>query len=164
DGCRVVGWEPCYRPGTERVSADGVSLGFVINVIGDHAGRLQALEGAFSLATVVLAVASMLATDGQPTYGRSYQDGVVTSRNTFQKYYTQAELQQFIEAALDEDAYPAAPGVFYVFKDRAVEQTYLLSKCSDRSRVARARLATVTPLRTRRRENPVTTVKAESAE
>src|SRR5207248_7119981 len=107
NGFHAVGWDPYYRPESERISADVVNLGFVINVIEDHAERLQALEGAFALATDVLAVAAMLATDGQPTYGRSYQDGVVTSRNTFQKYYTQAELQQFIEAVLDEDAYPA---------------------------------------------------------
>lgn len=164
NGFQALGWDPYYRPQPERVSAEVVNLGFVINVIEDRAERVDALERAFALATEVLAVAAMLATEGQPTYGRSYRDGVVTTRNTFQKYYTQAELQQFVEAVLDEDAYPAAPGVFYVFKNRAVEQTYLLTKCSDRSRVARARLATVTPLRTRRREAPVKVVKAESAE
>jgi DNA phosphorothioation-associated putative methyltransferase len=164
NGFRAAGWDPYYRSESERISADVANLGFVINVIEDRAERMEALERAFSLTTEVLAVAAMLATQGQPTYGRSYQDGIVTSRNTFQKYYTQGELQQYIEAVLDEDAYPAAPGVFYVFKDRAMEQTYLLSKCSDRSRVARARLATVNPLRTGRREGAVRRVKAESPE
>ena len=145
-GFTVSGWDPYYRPDGVQSAADVVNLGFVINVIEDFEERIAALTSAYTLARGVLAVAVMLSSN-QPVNGRAYKDGVRTSRNTFQKYFSQTELQQFIEGVLDEDAYPAAPGVFYVFKDRSVEQRYLVGRTSDRSRVARARLATINYVR-----------------
>ena len=150
DGFTGSGWDPYFRADSPRHAADVVNIGFVINVIEDKTERVEALEGAFELANQVLVVAAMLGGPTEATAGRYFRDGVVTSRNTFQKYYSQAELQQFLELVLDHDAYPAAPGVFYIFKDRAVELAYLLEKSSDRSRVARARLASVTGFRPRR--------------
>jgi DNA phosphorothioation-associated putative methyltransferase len=136
----------------------------VVNVIEDKLERIEALEAAFGLAKEVLSVSAMLATTNQGLVGRCYRDGVITGRSTFQKYYTQGELQQFIEQVLDHDAYPAAPGVFYVFKDRAVEQSYLISKSANRSRVARARLGTIVPLPTPRRAKSAPIVPIESDE
>jgi DNA phosphorothioation-associated putative methyltransferase len=163
-GFSAAGWDPYFRPDGEQIVADVVNLGFVINVIEDRDERIQALENAFALASDVLAIAAMLATESHSKLGCSYRDGIVTRRNTFQKYYTQAELQQFIEAVLDQDAYPAAPGVFYAFKNRFLEQTYLLNKSSDRSRVARARLAIVSPIRPPRPKELVKPAKVESEE
>ena len=65
--------------------------------------------------------------------GRPYGDGYLTSRNTFQKYFSQGELQNFIESVLDEQAIPVGPGVFFVFKDRYLEQQFLSSRQSDPS-------------------------------
>jgi DNA phosphorothioation-associated putative methyltransferase len=141
-GYSGAGWDPYFKPDDVRQQAHIVNLGFVINVIEDLEERIEALQGAYSLAQGVLAVAAMLSSN-EPASGRAYKDGIRTSRNTFQKYYTQSELQQFIEGVLDEDAYPVGPGIFYVFRDRAVEQGYLLERTSDRTRVARSRLATV---------------------
>lgn len=139
-GFQGTGWDPHFRPGAERVAAEVVNLGFVINVIENREERVQAVEVAYALSTRVLAVSAMITASG-PSYGRSFSDGILTSRNTFQKYYTQTELQQFVESTLQEDAYPAAPGVFYVFRDRAAEQRYLVNRTQNRSRVARARMA-----------------------
>jgi DNA phosphorothioation-associated putative methyltransferase len=157
------GWDPYYRPDSERQRADIVNLGFVINVIEDREERIAALQGAFELAKGVLAVAAMLSRN-EPVAGEAYRDGVRTGRNTFQKYYTQAELQQFIESVLDEDAYPAGPGIFYVFRDSALEQSYLLQRTSDRSRVARSRLAAITVVRAPRPERIAAPKKSESAD
>jgi DNA phosphorothioation-associated putative methyltransferase len=147
-GFNASGWDPYYRPEEARTPADVVNLGFVINVIEDIEERMDALTSAFGLARSVLAVASILSfNSNQPVHMRPYKDGVRTGRNTFQKHFTQTELQQFIEGVLDEDAYPAGPGVFYVFKDRTVEQRYLVGRTSDRSRMQRARLATINYVR-----------------
>ena len=69
--------------------------------------------------------------------GRPYGDGYLTSRNTFQKYFSQGELQNFIESVLDEQAIPVGPGVFFVFKDRYLEQQFLSGRQSDPSRAPR---------------------------
>ena len=143
-GYTANGWDPYFCPHVACIPAQVINLGFVINVIEDLEERIQALERAFSLAGHVLAVGVMLTSAEQRNGGRCYRDGVVTSRATFQKYFTQSELQQFLEAVLDLDAYAAAPGVCYAFKDRTVEQTYLLRKSGDHSRIARSRLASVT--------------------
>ena len=43
-------------------------------------------------------------------------NGIITSKNTFQKYYTQRELRDYIASTLSIEPVPACPGVFYVFK------------------------------------------------
>lgn len=126
-GYRCSGWDPHFRPDAECIPGDVVNLGFVINVIEDYEERVRALESAYAVTRRVLAVSAMLATNGLERFS-SYRDGVVTRRATFQKYYGQGELQHFLELVLGEDAYSAAPGVFYVFKDRELEQRYLLRK------------------------------------
>ena len=139
-GIEGAGWDPYFRNEAPRVPAAVVNIGFVINVIENRDERADALLRAFDLTTNVLAVAAMV---GNPAegYGRRFADGVITRRNTFQKFYTQIELQHFIESTLDEDAYPAAPGVFYVFQDRCAEQSYLSAKSSNRTRVAQASIS-----------------------
>lgn len=147
NGFRCAGWDPHYRPDAARESAEVVNLGFVINVIEDHEERADALVSAYALATRVLSVAAMLTTNVVEKFS-AYKDGVITRRSTFQKYYSQSELQHFIETVLGEDAYSAAPGVFYVFRDRDLEQRYLLQKARGGSRHAAAHLI-VNPVRVR---------------
>jgi DNA phosphorothioation-associated putative methyltransferase len=164
-GINASGWDPYYRPAEDRRPADVVNLGFVINVIEDLEERMDALTSAFALAHRVLAVAAILSfNSNQPAHVRPYKDGVRTGRNTFQKHFTQSELQQFIEGVLDEDAYPAAPGVFYVFKDRTIEQQYLVSRTSDRSRLERARLATINLVRAPKAPRQAAPKKSETPE
>ena len=95
NGIPVRGWDPYYAPEEAKCEADVVNLGFVINVIEDFEERAAALRGAYALTKKVLAVAAMLRSQEVPA-GRPYRDGFLTSRNTFQKYYSQAELGGFI--------------------------------------------------------------------
>ncbi len=138
------------------MESDVVNLGFVINVIENFDERIGALINAFRLTRQVLAVSTMLKSEGHT--GRPFRDGVITCRNTFQKYFTQAELQQFIESVLDESATPVAPGIFYVFKDRAIEQHFYSKRMGSRSRIARAALPVVDSARiSRKRTSPPST-------
>jgi DNA phosphorothioation-associated putative methyltransferase len=143
-GFPAAGWDPHYCPDNERTSADIVNLGFVINVIEDFDERCEAIEKAFALTEKLLVVAGLIGVP--PSAGvRRHTDGVITSRKTFQKYYSSGELLQFVSAVLDQDALPAAPGVVYAFKDRAMETNYLVQRYSSRNRVARALLPSVSP-------------------
>jgi DNA phosphorothioation-associated putative methyltransferase len=135
-GYQGSGWDPYFRPEGDKQRAHIVNIGFVINVIEDRDERIDALIGAYSLAEYVLAVAAMTTSQGRQP-GQAFRDGVLTSKRTFQKYFTQAELQQFIETVLDEDAYPAGPGIFYVFKNRLIEQQYLMARSANRTRTSR---------------------------
>jgi DNA phosphorothioation-associated putative methyltransferase len=124
NGIDASGWDPHFRPGVVLCTADTVNLGFVINVIETLDDRVEALRDAYGCANGVLAIAAMLASQ-QPPEGRVHGDGYLTSRNTFQKYFTQVQLRDFIEHVLDESAIAVGPGVFFVFKDKGLEQRFL---------------------------------------
>ncbi len=116
--------------------------------------RIEALQGAYALTQGVLSVSAMLWSTGAAK-GRPYGDGYLTSRNTFQKYFSQGELQNFIESVLDEQAIPVGPGVFFVFKDRYLEQQFLSGRQSDPSRAPRLLAARATLPRALRAARPI---------
>ncbi|CAH7384264.1 conserved hypothetical protein [Vibrio chagasii] len=127
-GLDVLGWDPNFQPDNDKVNSSIVNLGFVLNVIEDQDERLEALLGAWELADKFLVVSVMLANENYIAQFKPYKDGVITSRNTFQKYYAQSEIKAYIERSLQEDAITVAPGIFYIFKDKLEEQQYLQSK------------------------------------
>ncbi|MDX1766245.1 MAG: DNA phosphorothioation-associated putative methyltransferase, partial [Candidatus Saccharimonadales bacterium] len=86
------------------------------------------LLGAWELTQTLLVVSAMLASDDFIAQFKSYRDGVITSRNTFQKYFNQSELRGFIERTLDETPLAIAPGIFYIFKDKQEEQRFLSNR------------------------------------
>jgi DNA phosphorothioation-associated putative methyltransferase len=126
-GFNAGGWDPHFLPDGKRTPADIVNLGFVINVIEDMDERIQALECAFALTRRILVVSVMLYTNAVPA-GKPYRDGYLTQRNTFQKYFSQNELKEFVEVVLNRDAIPVAPGIVYVFADRQAEQRFLFGR------------------------------------
>lgn len=127
-GLDALGWDPNFQPDNDKSNSDIVNIGFVLNVIEDQDERLDALLGAWELADKLLVVSVMLANENYIAQFKSYKDGVITSRNTFQKYYAQSEIKAYIERSLQEDAITVAPGIFYIFKDKLEEQQYLQSK------------------------------------
>lgn len=124
-GLEALGWDPNFCPDAEKQTSDIVNIGFVINVIEDQIERSEAIIGAWQLCTKLLVVSAMLANDSYISQFTPYKDGVITSRNTFQKYYAQAELKGYIERVLDENAIAIAPGIYYVFRDKIEEQRFL---------------------------------------
>jgi DNA phosphorothioation-associated putative methyltransferase len=121
------GWDPYHAKDGKIREADIVNLGFVINVIEDKAERLDALVNAYTLSRKLLVVSVMLENDFRAG-GRSFSDGIVTSRGTFQKYFTQQEIREYIEKNLDEDAIPVGPGIHYVFRDKDLQDSFLKNK------------------------------------
>ncbi|MEP4624767.1 MAG: DNA phosphorothioation-associated putative methyltransferase [Tateyamaria sp.] len=129
DGYTVEGWDPHYRPDPSTLKKSQVTnLGFVLNVIEDPEERAEALKRAFSLTEVCLAVSVMLYGKADLSGARPYRDGYLTSRKTFQKYFTQAELRDFISSVLNVEPLAVGQGVFLVFRDELEEQRYLLRR------------------------------------
>lgn len=132
NGVDATGWDPHFAADSDKRIADLVNIGFVINVIEDIDERVEALRGAYEHTRGVLAVAAMLSSQSVPE-GRQFRDGYMTSRNTFQKYFTQAQLRDFIEHTLEEIAIAAGPGVFFVFRDKDLEQQFLSRRYGHRA-------------------------------
>lgn len=137
------GWDPAYRPDCSRQEADVVNLGYVVNVIEDRAEREQTLQAAWQLARSVLAVAARISVDGEGDGEFEFGDGVITRIQTFQKYFTQNELRTYIEQTLGTEAVSAAPGVFYVFKDQGLRESFSASKYRRRSIAPRRRVSEI---------------------
>ena len=127
-GIPVTGWDPHYASDVPLEPADIVNLGFVLNVIEEPRERLQAVRRAFELARQCLAVAVMVVGKADTSGLRAYRDGFLTQRGTFQKYYRQEEIKAFVDHALDMEAIAVAPGIFFIFRDKILEQRFLLDR------------------------------------
>lgn len=142
NGFAAHGWDPHYAADQPTLEADVVNLGFVVNVIEDPAERVDALHKAFRLARQVMSVSVMLY--GSESAGRPFRDGFITSRNTFQKYFSQSEFKDYVEQVLHQEAFMAGPGVAFVFADKDCEQRFNAGRYRTRGIAARL-LATRTP-------------------
>ena len=132
-GLDVDAWDPVYRSDAVKRKADIVNLGYVVNVIEDRTERNRVLQDAYQHSKKVLVISAMIAGEVTISQFKPYKDGVITLRNTFQKYYSQSELRSYIETTLEEIAIAAGPGIFLVFRDKVEEQLFL----SERQRVRR---------------------------
>ncbi len=139
-GYESAGWDPYYRSDESLVAADVVNLGYVINVIESQAERREALINAWELAGQVLIVAAQVLI-AQGNSQIAYGDGVITSRNTFQKYYDQEELKLYIDQVLGVDAVPGGLGIYFVFRDEAQAQSFRASRFRSRVSVPKVQLA-----------------------
>ena len=131
-GFTSSGWDPYYRPDTEIKSADIVNLGYIINVIEDIAERRQALIKAWELTREVLIVSAQVLVDDRRRGLVAYGDGVVTNRNTFQKYYEQEELKLYIDQVLEVESIPAGLGIYVVFRHEAQAESFRASRIYSR--------------------------------
>ncbi len=124
-GYAADGWDPVHRPDANKAEADVVNLGYVLNVIEDPAERLDTLVDAFRHTRRLLVVSALINETVDTGRARQYGDGVLTRANTFQKFFEQQELQQYIEDALDSTAVPVSLGAFYVFRDPVEQQDFI---------------------------------------
>jgi DNA phosphorothioation-associated putative methyltransferase len=122
------GWDPYYFPENEIHPADIVNLGYVINVIECLQERREALLQAWALARKVLIVAARVLPVERGKGDLPYGDGIITSRDTFQKYYDQQELKNYIDSILGVDAIPVEPGICFVFCYENDAQTFRASR------------------------------------
>ncbi|MCC0176616.1 DNA phosphorothioation-associated putative methyltransferase [Waterburya agarophytonicola K14] len=127
-GYRSAGWDPFYRPDAKLESADIVNLGYIINVIEDLVERRQTLIDAWELTQKVLIVSAQVLVDDRRRGLIAYGDGIVTNRNTFQKYYEQEELKLYIDQVLEVDSIPAGLGMYVVFRHEAEAESFRASR------------------------------------
>jgi DNA phosphorothioation-associated putative methyltransferase len=127
-GYQVNGWDPSYRKEAKPSSADVVNLGYVVNVIEDRAERADALKRAWDLAQNLLVVSARLTWDARDLGGRPHSDGIVTRTGTFQKFYEQIELSEWVHQVLGVRPVAAAPGIFYVFRHETDAEQFLSNR------------------------------------
>ena len=137
-GYNAIGWDPIHRPHTTPMRAPIVNLGYVVNVIEDVDERREVLHRAWELAQKLLIVSARLGLDRRRLRdSRDFSDGCITSRGTFQKFFNQRELREWIERILNVNATSAAPGIFYVFRDEHTRSRFIASRYRRRSSTTR---------------------------
>ena len=127
-GIAVAGWDPAFFPEEKRKPAAIVNLGYVVNVIEDPEERVVVLAAAWGLTRKVLIVSARLDWETTDAAVDFQSDGIVTGKRTFQKFFTQDELRQWIERAVGRRPVAAAPGVFYVFRDETDEHSFAVNR------------------------------------
>ena len=137
-GFTSAGWDPVHRPDEPLQSAPVVNLGYVVNIIEKAAERQDVLRRAWCLTEQVLIVSARLAMDSR-FHGEAhdYADGYLTSRGTFQKFFEQQELRNWIDQNIGVSSVAAAPGVFYVFRDDQKRSAFVASRYRRRLAVPR---------------------------
>jgi DNA phosphorothioation-associated putative methyltransferase len=140
-GVSCNGWDPAFQPDSAKLESDVVNIGYVINVIENPAERDQALLSAWKLTKRVLVVSSLTQVYGRGKQCVEFGDGIITRLDTFQKLFGQAELRTYIQQLTGADAWPAGIGIFYVFKDESLKQSYLLNRYRRRPSVPKMRLS-----------------------
>ena len=133
------GWDPHFKKDHPKIESDIVNLGFVLNVIEDFKERVEAMQGAYSLARGLLVIAVIIENNNS-SLGKTFRDGIITKKETFQKYFTPNEIKDFVEENLQEEVVAVAPGVYFVFKDKIIEQDFLLNRVRSSSSYYRKRL------------------------
>lgn len=139
-GYESSGWDPYYSPDTPLKKAEIVNLGYIINVIECQQERRQALVKAWELTEGVLIVAAQILIDDRDRGIVAYGDGIITNRNTFQKYYEQEELKTYIDQVLEVDAIPIDVGIYFVFRDETQAESFRASRF--RSRLTSPKICT----------------------
>ncbi len=142
-GINCDGWDPAWRQEGPKLAAEVVNLGYVLNVIEDLDERTATLRDAWNLCQKVLVVAARIVVGGFGKAEVEYGDGIITRIGTFQKFYTHAERREYLETTLGSEAFPAAPGVFYLFRDETLRQQYLTNRYRRRSAAPRRRISEV---------------------
>ena len=138
-GYTCEGWDPYYFPEVARQPADIVNLSYITNVIEDPEERDRALSQAWELTGQVLIIAAQILVNdlrGVLAYG----DGILTKRNTFQKYYQQVELKEYIDRVLTVDAIPIGLGIFLVFRDESQAESFRAARLYTRMTTPRVRV------------------------
>jgi DNA phosphorothioation-associated putative methyltransferase len=128
EGHKAHGWDPQHAPDGSLEAAQVVNLGYVVNVIERAVERRDALLHAWSLAQRVLIVTTRLTFDMLGQELRPFEDGYLTNRGTFQKFYDQVELRDWIAASVGAQPVAAAPGMFYVFRKAADRESFVASR------------------------------------
>lgn len=142
-GYSANGWDPVYQPDSLLQSTDIVNLGYVINVIENYDERCETLRAAWQLTKKVLIVSARMVYETDTSACKEYNDGFVTQRNTFQKFYTQNELRDWIHSTLQEEPVAIAPGIYLMFRDESMRQAFIASRFRSRAFAPRPRISDI---------------------
>lgn len=127
-GYEANGWDPAFQPDAQKLKAQVVNLGYVLNVIEKPLEREDALKKAFELAEHVLCVSTLVAGEETSAHSRAYSDGYVTKSGTFQKFFEPGELEGLIERCLECEPVTLSFGICLAFRTIEEREVFLSNR------------------------------------
>lgn len=124
-GVAADGWDPYFAPDVPLAERDVVLLTYVLNVIEDSEERRDVISKAWQLATRVMVVSCRLTWELSSVKGDESGDGIVSSRNTFQRFFTPSEIRKIVEEITRRRCVSPVPGVVYAFRQDEDRFAYL---------------------------------------
>lgn len=124
-GFDVVGWDPYYAADVPLAERQAVLLNYVLNVIEDARERRSTLKAAWELTERVLVVSTRLKWESNAVKGEVVGDGILSGRNTFQHFFSPAELRNLVETVTGTKCVSPVPGVVYAFRHDSDRFAYL---------------------------------------
>lgn len=114
----AFGYDKYYHPFMPKGIFDVVMLSYVLNVIPDKQERIDVLKQAWDKTDSVLVVSVRMYEHMDYNYNWTpYNDGFVTSANTFQHYYRQGEIEQlFLEHTSVNNWKKLGEGIYALYK------------------------------------------------
>ena len=127
-GFDASGWDPVHFPEEAVTETPVVNIGYVVNVIERATERVEVLRRAWALATRFLIVSARLFDELRGDPGVPNGDGYLTSIGTFQKFYTQLELRDWVESIVGTAPVALGRGVFVAFRYAEDRQSFLTER------------------------------------
>ncbi len=131
-GYNCTGWDPVHKQDGKKSISDVVNVGFVLNVIENPEERIEVLHDAYNLTKKLMVVTTLLTNDMTASNPTPFKDGYLTNRNTFQKYYEQSELQQFLRTLLIHLQFQQVLVYFMFLKIQLQGKVFLLTGANER--------------------------------
>lgn len=126
-GVDAHGWDPAHAPDQPKRTADVVNLGYVLNVIESPRERVDVLTDAWQHARRACVISALVQIDGAPK-ATAFGDGVLTSRDTFQKAFAQDELEGFIRRHLGLEPVALGLGIFAAIRSEAERTAFIAAR------------------------------------
>lgn len=124
-GIAVRGWDPHYRPDPAPAQADVVLLTYVLNIIEDIDERKATLLTALGLARRCLVASTRMRWEESSVRGDDHNDGVLTSRGTFQALHRPEEFRLWTRMITSVRPVSPCPEVVYLFTDTAAQTDHI---------------------------------------
>jgi len=124
-GIAASEWDPYFSADRPPVPHDVVLVTYVLNVIESSSEREQTLRKAWGCARRALVVSTRLTWDARRVRGDATEDGILTSRGTFQHLFQPSELRAYVEQVTGAKCVSATPGVVYAFREDTDRLAYL---------------------------------------
>lgn len=111
-GINAIGFDPYYYPQFELIQpTEIVSLCFVVNTIECPIDRGEVINWAWKLTQKWLIIAVQMESNSKGRIGET-----LTSKGTFQKYYTPNELTEFVSNTIKPQYIKSSSGIVFASK------------------------------------------------